>query len=257
MPLRKNLRRKRWQIAIAFITILICLVIGVFYFYPSPTPNRTIRYRAFGIAIPASYSLHGIDVSHYQHRIDWAAVSAMRVDSLQLHFSFVKATEGTGLTDRQFSRNWDALTRTRLVRGAYHYFRARAGGKIQADHFIRNVRLRSGDLPPVLDVEELDGATPAQLVTRVREWLHRIEEYYGVKPILYTGVQFYNRYLAAHFSDYPLWVAHYYQPNAPRTGHRWIFWQHSDLGQVDGIRNRVDFNVFNGSKEEFDSLRIP
>ncbi len=250
-------RSKRWLITKIFLFLVISLLIGLIGYHWSSIFSRPIRYRAFGISIPGKYALHGIDISHYQSRIDWKAVSAMRVDSIQLHFSFVKATEGVRLTDRYFSRNWEALSNTRLVRGAYHYFRAGSNAENQADHFIRTVRLQSGDLPPVLDVEELDGATPAQLVIGVQKWLHRIEAHYGVKPILYTGVQFYNRYLARDFSDYPLWIAHYYQPTAPRIGHRWMFWQHSDRGQVDGIQSRVDFNVFQGSRKEFDALRIP
>lgn len=259
MSVSKKNNRNRWKIAIAILITLIVagILIGLIYFKRVVYSRKPIFYNAFGISIPTDYALHGIDVSHYQHRIDWNAVSSMRVDSLQLHFSFVKATEGTTHTDRHFARNWDALSRTRLVRGAYHYFRARTGGKAQANHFIRQVRLRSGDLPPVLDVEELDGATASQLVTQVREWVRRVEDHYGVKPIIYTGVQFYNRYLARDFSDYPLWIAHYYQPRMPRIGHRWMFWQHSDRGRVNGIRNPVDFNVFYGTKAAFDALRIP
>lgn len=57
------------------------------------------RYPEFGIIIPESYSIHGIDVSKYQSMIAWEEVKAMKVKEVQLGFSFIKATEGIGNTD--------------------------------------------------------------------------------------------------------------------------------------------------------------
>ena len=38
------------------------------------------RYREFGIAIPNTYTIHGIDVSKYQDLIAWEEVKAMKVE---------------------------------------------------------------------------------------------------------------------------------------------------------------------------------
>ena len=216
-----------------------------------------VRYRAFGIYIPKNYQVHGIDVSRYQRSINWNLVSAMRVDSIAIDFSFIKATEGENRVDPFFSRNWNAVKQTRIVRGAYHYFRARQDAVAQANAFIRQVRLQPGDLPPVLDIEELDGVSPTRMVDGVRKWIKRIEEHYGVRPIIYAGSTFYTNYLEDHFSEEPVWVAHYYESFAPRLGRSWMFWQHNDRGRVDGISHPVDFNVFSGPRREFDKLRIP
>jgi lysozyme len=64
------------------------------------------RYPEFGIVIPESYSIHGIDVSKYQDMIAWEEVKVMKVKNIQLGFAFIKATEGIGNTDPQFGRNW-------------------------------------------------------------------------------------------------------------------------------------------------------
>jgi lysozyme len=127
---------------------------------------------------------------------------------------------------------------------------------MQAENFINKVELEIGDLPPVLDVEQLNGASPTQLKTEVKKWLDIAENYYNVKPIIYTNVDFYNKNLGTEFDGYPLWVAHYYQPVQPRIGRGWIFWQHSQEGQVNGIVSKVDFNVFNGDSVEFKHLLI-
>jgi lysozyme len=108
----------------------------------------------------------------------------------------------------------------------------------------------------VLDVEETYGVKPADVTKRVKEFLHAVERHYGVKPIIYTGADFYKTYLGDDFDDYPLWVAHYIQKNKPRIDRQWVFWQHSEKGRVNGITSAVDFNVFHGNRTEFEDLLI-
>lgn len=217
---------------------------------------RYTRYPEFGISIPGGYSIHGIDVSKYQHTIAWDEVKTMRVKNIQHGFAFIKATEGSGYTDPQFKRNWRKAKEAGLIRGAYHFFISSRDGKTQANNFINKAELESGDLPPVLDIEQLNGAGTAQLQKEAKEWLNIVESHYRVRPIIYTNVDFYNRHLGDEFNKYPLWVAHYYQPEQPRIDRGWIFWQHSDKGRVNGIVSPVDFNVFNGDSAEFRGILI-
>ena len=123
-------------------------------------------------------------------------------------------------------------------------------------NFIKNVKLQSGDLPPVLDIEELYGVPPAIMQQRVSAWLQTVEAAYHVKPIIYTSADFYQRYLGNAFNQYPLWVAHYYSQNYPRIKRDWWFWQHNDAGKINGITGSVDFNVFNGDSVEFENILV-
>jgi lysozyme len=82
-----------------------------------------------------------------------------------------------------------------MVRGAYHFFLATKDGREQAENFISMVDLEEGDLPPVVDIEQTYGVNPAILKKELKEWLEVIEYYYKAKPIIYTGVDFYSRYL--------------------------------------------------------------
>ena len=215
------------------------------------------RYPAFGISIPAGYEIHGIDVSRYQQLIAWEEVKAMQVMDVRLGFAFIKATEGIGNRDPQFRRNWRQAKHHGIVRGAYHFFIASKDGKLQAENFIKQADLETGDMPPVLDVEQTNGASKAQLQREVKKWLQTAEAYYKVKPILYTNVDFYTRYLGSDFDEYPLWIAHYYEKKQPRINRSWSFWQYSDVGNVNGIRAKVDFNVFRGDSAAFRGLLIP
>lgn len=216
-----------------------------------------VRYPEFGIPIPAEYEIHGIDVSRYQQNISWDMVEEMNVHDIRLQFAFIKATEGLVNLDPYFKRNWKKSKEAGIVRGAYHFFIAGKDGKSQAQNFIKNVPLATGDLPPVLDVEQVYSAKPDQLRMELKEWLDVVQNYYHVQPIIYTYLDFYEKNLKGYFDDYPLWVAHYLQPHQPRITRDWTFWQHSEGGHVDGIVSKVDFNVFNGDSVAFKTLLVP
>lgn len=115
--------------------------------------------------------------------------------------------------------------------------------------------LDSGDLPPVLDIEKR-GKDENQLRRDLKLWLDKIEQHYKVKPILYTSYKFKTRYLNdSVFNSYPYWIAHYYVDSVEYRG-EWKFWQHTDVGTLPGIREKVDLNIFNGSLEELQLMTI-
>ncbi len=209
------------------------------------------RYPAFGIELPTDFTIHGIDVSRYQKSINWKMVKQMKVENVKVGFSFIKATEGIGFVDDMFRRNWKKSKEAGVTRGAYHYFIPYKSGKAQAENFIETVDLQPGDLPPVLDVETVTGSNAKELKQNAKDWLKAIETAYKVKPIIYTGVDFYARYLGNDFDSYPLWAAHYQQKREPRISRPWNIWQHNETGRVNGIATSVDFNAFNGDSAAF------
>ncbi len=246
-----------WKIvmSIVFLGILVMLSFRLYEWWLERKAHF-VRYEAFGIEVPTHYSVHGIDVSKYQEVIDWESVKAMNVEDIRLQFAFIKATEGNVNEDRCFKKNWARAKEAGMVRGAYHFFLATKSGKTQAENFIATVELQPGDMPPVLDVEQSYGVKADKLRQRVKEWLETVENYYGVKPILYTNVDFYKQILRDEFDNYPLWVAHYLQKEKPRIYRDWHFWQYSEQGRVNGILYKVDFNVFNGDSTDFKNILI-
>ncbi len=254
---RKKKKLRQRQIVFIILTVVgITAAAWVIYKKARYRKIRYTRYPEFGISIPESYAIHGIDVSRHQDLIAWEEVQAMKVKNVRLGFVFIKATEGIGNTDPQFTRNWKKAKANGMICGAYHFFIASKDGKMQAENFISRVDLDPGDLPPVLDVEQMNGTPAIQLRKEVKKWLETAEAYYHVKPIIYTNVAFYERVLGDEFDRYPLWVAHYYQPGQPRIKRGWMFWQHNDEGRVNGIISKVDFNVFGGDSLEFRNMLV-
>lgn len=206
--------------------------------------------------------LLGIDVSRYQGTVDWAKVKAAGCK-----FAFIKATEGRTWVDPMFARNWRELKEKGIPRGAYHFFRTDAPLQAQIDNFCNTVgSLEAGDLPPVLDVEVpsfWNHLSVKQRLDLVNGWQRGVEQKLGVKPIIYLSTSFATDVLKGDqtLAAYILWLAHYTaQPNprVPAPWTTWDFWQWSENGTIDGIKDqKVDMNFFNGTEADLERIKVP
>ncbi len=214
-------------------------------------------YHSFNIRIPSRYHIHGIDVSYAQGKIDWQRVKAMQEDSVHISFAFIKATEGLLGVDPYFKRNWREAPKAGITCGAYHFFRPAKNGLWQARFFLQNVDMDKGDLPPVVDIERLDGTRPAAMRKELTAFLTYIAKQTGIRPIIYTNISFYADYLAGYYDNYILWLANYHQEDLPVDSNiKWKFWQHSDIASVNGINHVVDFDAFRGDSLAFIKLLV-
>lgn len=253
---RDNRVMPRWK----YITIATLITIGTLTLaYPiiRQTLNRFTSCSGeniFGICVPEGYSVYGVDISHHQGNINWGKLKSGEQSGPAISFAYIKATEGCSHTDTQFTNNWKAAKKHGFMRGAYHYFSTQTQGEKQARKFISLVKLEPGDLPPMIDVEEKPKDT-VKYRKELKKFIETIEKHYGVKPIIYTNKKFHDRYIENHFDDYPLWIARY-DVSDPGINKEWIIWQFSEDGRLPGIKEKVDINVFNGTLEELEKLRI-
>jgi len=263
---------KSWpiQVKIAIAGILLILLSPFYYGYVLKFFSSTWRwvrdiggnphyhvYKNFGIAIPDKYKIHGVDVSYAQGHVDWQKVRAVNEDSVRITFAFIKATEGLLLVDPYFQRNWREAAKAGIVCGAYHYFKPSKNGAAQAKFFLQVAKTEKGDLPMVVDVEELNRISPDQMRKQLKDYVSYIEKHTKVKPIIYSGMSFYTDYLKGYFDDYQLWVANYDQAETKISGGKqWVMWQHSDKANVTGINHVVDFDAFYGDSTQFQQLIV-
>jgi lysozyme len=250
----------RLGIVIVLVGLLFLLsirLINGFRNIPSRSKNKI--HTSFGIVLPSGYTVHGIDVSRHQEVIEWEKVDSMHSGGEKIDFVFIKATEGITRQDPNFETNWKAIKKTKLIRGAYHFYYPTRDASMQARNFISQVSLSKGDLPPVADIEHSGGKSKKKICEGLAVFLNKLEKKYKVKPIIYTNLSFYNDYLMGEFDSYPLWISCYYDEDRFKSScaHEWTFWQHSERGKVNGIAGNVDFNVLNGSIEDLKKLCIP
>ncbi|HSR70457.1 MAG TPA: GH25 family lysozyme, partial [Acidobacteriota bacterium] len=141
----------------------------------------------------------GVDVSHHSGAIDWKQVAA------QGHgFAIAKATEGVDLKDSTFDAHWKEIKEAGLLRGAYHFYVTEDPPHEQASFFIENVQLERGDLAPIVDIELIGHNTTLEgLAQRLKTFVELLEGHYGIKPIIYTSPNFWDKYFAEiNFGDY-------------------------------------------------------
>lgn len=225
-------------------------------YFMATTSKRNLKNN---VAFPTNYSIHGIDISRYQPDVNWKSLKAINIDSdtVAFQFVFIKATEGLFWEDPTFDDNWDNARNQKVIRGAYHYFKPNSNALLQANNFINSVKLKKGDMPPVIDIEEKGKKNKKQLVAAVKVFIAAIEKHYGTKPIIYSNINFIENYLADDFKSYKFWVAHYYVDKLKIADDvDWVFWQYHDKARLINSASGYDVNVFNGSKSDLNKLLL-
>lgn len=204
---------------------------------------------------PNRWEIWGVDVSSYQGEVDWTVLRDQGVD-----FAFIKATEGSGMVDRCFAENWEKAQDAGVLAGAYHFFSYDSPGEAQADNFIAQVPVTAGALPPAVDIEfygdKAENPPDLEAVRGILDpLLEKLEAQYGQKPILYVTYRTYQLYIKGEYEDYPLWVT---RPLLAPVDKNWTFWQYSHSARLSGYQgkeDRIDLNVFRGSREELEGMR--
>lgn len=212
-------------------------------------------------------SVYGIDVSHYQKDLDWdnlalycdafgnvtASANAQSPYLQPVLFCYIKATEGASVQDDKYNSYVAEAKHHGIVHGAYHFLRLETDINKQVQNFLETVKWSEGDLPPVLDVEEEQeilkiGAGPAQ--TAILDWLEKVEQKLGVRPIIYTRDIIRSKYLTdPRFSTYEFWIALYSDNQPSSLG--WLIWQKTDKGFMNGSKGQIDVNFFKGNYSAF------
>ena len=161
-----------WAWWVGGLAIVALYVWFFYYFFVGPFG---FRWRALygDVSYPDGYEIHGIDISHHQGRINWDELKDRgMINHCPIRFVMIKATEGSTQTDENFRDNFHQAREYGFTRGAYHFYSVHTPARRQAEHFISQVKLENGDLPPVLDVEHKPkNQTNAEFKTSVLQWL--------------------------------------------------------------------------------------
>ena len=174
-----------WGWWIGGLAIVVGYIWFFYYFFVGPFG---FRWRAlYGtVNYPEGYEIHGIDISHHQGHIDWDKLKDQgMINKFPIRFVMIKATEGSTQTDENFLENFHQAREHGFTRGAYHFYSVHSPAENQAQHFLSQVKLENGDLPPVLDVEHKPKQqTDDEFKTSILRWLDIVEKHYKVKPII-------------------------------------------------------------------------
>lgn len=203
-------------------------------------------------------SLKGVDISNHQRGLD--------ISKIQCDFVIVKATEGKSYVDPSCDKFFQQALSLNKKLGVYHFANNSDNtAKQEADWFIKNTQGYIGKAIPVLDWE--DNVTDN--VDWALEWLQRVEEAYGTKPMIYMSESVVNRHDWSKVvaGNYGLWVAKYrdYNPDynydmtnagsSPSVKY-WktiAMWQWTSCGRLDGWNGNLDLDEFYGDTNAWDA----
>ena len=194
----------------------------------------------------------GVDISAYQANVDMAKLKEQNI-----RFIYIKASEGSSHQDERFAVNWKNAQEAGLPAGAYHFFSYDTPGKTQAENFIRMVGSDlTGRLLPVVDVEyygdkEENPPEKEDVVRELTDFSEALEAQYGVKPMIYTRSDLYEKYLADSFADYKIWMSSLYTPLKWNYKGDWYIWQYLNRGTLEGYsggEKYIDLNILNKEK---------
>lgn len=222
---------KKWLIAAGVLLAAFCVLYGM----------NIIRFNP--LLLPED-AVPGVDVSEYQGDIDWPVLKEQGI-----RFAYIRATEGSGYTDACFAQNWDAVQKTGIRAGAYHFFSFDSPAETQAENFIAAVKPFEGMLPPVIDLElygkyKRSPQVPSAVLSEVRQLSDLLEAAYGVKPVLYVTWKSHELYIRDCGMENPIWARDVFLP--PYWAEDWVIWQHSDKGRLCGYSGRekyIDLDV--------------
>lgn len=222
-------------------------------------PDMFGRVKAEQLKLPTGHveeeptMTEGIDVSHWQGRMDWSKAKAKGVT-----FAWCKATEGDTYLDDEYARNIKGARENGIAVGAYHYYKASVPWMTQLGWLDAWINYDVLDLPIVVDLEDTagNGAVSEQ---QVREFVECIADVFG-KPIIYTGMWWVNKvgaYKWTWLKEYPLWMADYNAPYlVPDPWDDWTILQYSNKGDGWAYGARADSVDLNRTRLTVDQLRV-
>lgn len=187
----------------------------------------------------------GIDVSHYQKKIDWAKAKKV------VEFSILKIGEGrySNQKDEYFERNYSECKRLGIPVGVYSYAYAQsvAEAKEEAKRVIEWLNGRDLDLPVYYDMENanMQKLGKNQLTEIAIAFCHEIEKA-GYWAGIYANLYWYSNLLDTEKLKkmFTLWIANVdFTHEQNKYEGKFDMFQYSWVGKVDGIIANVDMNV--------------
>ena len=187
--------------------------------------------------------VHGIDLSDYQGEVFWETVG----ENTKMAYVYLKATEGGDRIDEMYERNINLAHRYGLKVGSYHFYRPKTEQIKQLENFKTQCLPGEQDLIPMIDIETKQGLNTEEFCDSLMKFLTLVEEAYKQKPLLYTGTNFYNKYLQGKIDDYQLMIAQYTEREPVLADERdFTLWQYTGKGRIVGVSGYIDKSRFMG-----------
>lgn len=190
-----------------------------------------------------------IDVSEFQSSIDWAKVKADGVKGVIVRCGYRGYEKGTLQEDAKFMTYIKGAHAVGIPVGIYMFSQAinAKEGKEEADYAV-SLWKKAGvpiSYPIAIDTEHVgddaraDNLTKAQRTKAIKGFCDRIKAL-GYTPMIYASTAWLNNDLDMSKLPYDVWCAQYYSECQYKG--KYIIWQYTSEGKVNGVSGVVDMN---------------
>ena len=189
-------------------------------------------------------SKKGIDVSEFQGKIDWE-----KVKNDGIEFAILRCGYGMDFSnqdDVEYERNANECERLGIPYGVYlmSYANTVEKARSEAKHVLRLIEGRKISLGVWHDIEDngTSGAINKESLTNIINTFCNTIKNAGYKVGVYANLNWLENKIEKTIKDnYDIWVAQYYS-KCEYEG-KYIMWQHTSSGKVNGISTNVDMNI--------------
>lgn len=189
-------------------------------------------------------SKKGIDVSEFQGKIDWK-----KVKNDGIEFAILRCGYGMDFSnqdDVEYERNANECERLGIPYGVYlmSYANTVEKARSEAKHVLRLIEGRKISLGVWHDIEDngTSGAINKETLTNIINTFCNTIKNAGYKVGVYANLNWLENKIEKTIKDnYDIWVAQYYS-KCEYEG-KYIMWQHTSSGKVNGISTNVDMNI--------------
>jgi GH25 family lysozyme M1 (1,4-beta-N-acetylmuramidase) len=210
------------------------------------TDNGEMQYVEEGEVV----SYKGIDVSKYQGEINWSKVKSDGVDFAIIRLGLRGYESAKIVLDEYYEDNIKGANKAGIPTGVYFFTQAITVDEAieEAEFVLDNISGYDVTCPIVFDVEMV-GSSSARANSLSKEdrtkitiaFCEKIKEA-GYTPMIYGNIKCFTKLLdLTQLLNYEKWYAFYddYMYMPYDVG----FWQYSEKGVVDGIKEKVDLNI--------------
>ncbi|MDO4468110.1 MAG: GH25 family lysozyme [Bacillota bacterium] len=200
----------------------------------------------------------GIDVSTFQHEIDWNQVAESDIDFAMIRAGYRGAVEGLLHEDSEFQENVNGALQNNIDVGVYWYSSAINEEELEEEieFLLSLIEPYSLAYPVAFDMEpyaaDENGGRIHVLSQEERTKLALLfcekMKQHGYDVLIYGNWDWlYNSLDFSAISNQEIWYAAY--QNKPAMPDRFTMWQYSNNGMIPGIETTVDLNIFIQKKE--------
>ena len=189
-------------------------------------------------------SKKGIDVSEFQGKMDWE-----KVKNDGIEFAILRCGYGMDFSnqdDVEYERNANECERLGIPYGVYlmSYANTVEKARSEAKHVLRLIEGRKISLGVWHDIEDngTSGAINKETLTNIINTFCNTIKNAGHRVGVYANLNWLENKIEKTIKDnYDIWVAQYYS-KCEYEG-KYIMWQHTSSGKVNGISTNVDINI--------------